>query len=263
MDEPPVIYEQLGSVARVWLNRPEQANAQNNAMLDAMDAAMRRAAAGDEIRVVILGGKGKHFSAGHDHKELGPDYSELSTEERYAYEEQRYYGYAMAIRDLPKPVIAQVQGACIAGGFMLAGVCDLIVAADDAYFADPVTHFGAPGIELQVHSWVMGVRLAKDLLFTARRMDAEEALRCGLAARVVPREELEEATLALAQQIAKAPAFALKMTKRSLNRTQDIQGFRVAAEATFDTHQLTHTVRSGRAGGAPMVQAMKDKLASG
>jgi enoyl-CoA hydratase len=263
MSDDPVLYEQIGAVARIWMNRPEQANAQNNAMLDGLDAAMRRAASDADVRVIILGGKGRHFSAGHDHKELGPGYMSLPTEERYEYEASRYYGYAMAIRDLPKPVIAQVQGGCIAGGFMLAAVCDMIVASEDAYFADPVVHFGAPGIELQVHAWVLGLRLAKDILFTARRMDADEALRCGLASRVFPGEELDAGTLALAERIAEAPPFSLKLVKRSLNRTEDIQGYRVSAEATFDTHQLAHTVDFGFTGGASQVQEMKKTIAGG
>jgi enoyl-CoA hydratase len=258
---PPVVYETIGAVARISMNRPEQANAQNNALLDELDAAMRRAGADDAIRVVILAGKGKHFSAGHDHKELGEGYMELPVEERYAYEESRYYGYAMHIRDFPKPVIAQVQGGCIAGGFMLAGVCDLIVASDDAYFADPVVHFGAPGIEVQVHPWVLGTRLAKDLLYTGRRMGAAEALQCGFVSRMVPRADIEKATLEMAQRIAEAPAFSLKLTKRTINRAEDIQGYRVAAEATFDTHQLMHAVKWGHGDrGADAVQAMKKKI---
>ncbi|MGE0386236.1 MAG: enoyl-CoA hydratase [Gammaproteobacteria bacterium] len=262
MSESLVQYEGIGAVARIWLDRPDKSNAQNTAMLDALDAAIRRAAADEAIRVVVLAGRGRHFSAGHDHHELGADYMDLPTETRYLYEERHYYGYAMAIRDLAKPVIAQVQGAAIAGGFMLAAVCDLIVASEDAYFADPVVHFGAPGIEVQLHAWVLGDRLARDMLYTGRRVGAEEAQRAGFVSRIVPAAELEAATLALAQRIAEAPAFSLKLTKRSLNRTQDIQGFRVAAEATFDTHQLAHTVRSGYAGGDGAVQAMKSKISS-
>jgi len=263
MTQSEVLSEIDGHVMRIWLNRPEAGNAQNNALLDALDACIARARDDDDIRVVILGGKGKHFSAGHDQKELGEDYLDLPTEVRYLYEEKRFYGYAMAIRDLPKPVIAQVQGACIAAGFMLAGVCDMIVASEDAYFSDPVVHFGAPGVELLIHPWVLGVRKARDLLFTGRKMGAAEALGCEFVSRVVPRAELDEATMALAQQIAKAPAFSLRMTKRALNRTEDIQGFRVASEANFDTHQLAHTVKTGFATDAGTFKAMKDKVAGG
>jgi enoyl-CoA hydratase len=255
-----VLYEEQGHVARVWMNRAGQANAQNNDLLDRLDATMRRAAVDDNIRVVILAGKGKHFSAGHDQKELNTGYLEFTAQQRYHYEETRYYGYAMAIRDFPKPVIAQVEGGAIAGGFMLAGVCDLIVAADDAYFADPVAHFGAPGIEVQVHPWVLGVQLAKDLLFTGRRLPAAEALRCGFVSRVFPRVDLDKSTMELAQRIAQAPPFSLRLTKRTINRAQDIMGFRVASEATFDTHQLSHTAATGFVGGAAAVHAMKNKV---
>ena len=263
MADDAVEVEIDGPVMRIWLNRPEARNAQNNAMLDGLNDCITRAREDDDIRVVILAGRGKHFSSGHDLQELGEGYLDLPTEVRYRYEETRYYGYAMAIRDLPKPVVAQVQGACIAAGFMLAGVCDLIVASEDAYFSDPVVHFGAPGIELQVHPWVLGVRKARDLLFTGRRMDAEEALRCDFVSRIVPRGELEQAAMGLAQQIAKAPAFSLRLAKRSLNRTEDIQGFRVASEATFDTHQLSHTVKSGFGGGASTIGLMKSKISDG
>lgn len=261
MTEPPVIYETIGPIARISMNRPDVSNAQNYQMLDELDAAMKRAAADDEIRAVILAGTGKHFSAGHDHKELGSGYLELPTEERYALEERYYYDYSMTIRDLGKPVIAQVQGAAIAGGFMLAAVCDLVVAAEDAYFADPVAHFGAPGIEVQVHAWVLGTRLAKDMLFTGRRVTAPEARECGFVSRVVPRDELESAAMSLAEQIARAPAYSLKLTKRSLNRVEDIQGFRVSAEATFDTHQLAHTVKGDHVSGKSAVVAMKNTIA--
>lgn len=261
MNDQPVIYETVGRVARISMNRPDTSNAQSYQMLDELDGVMKRAAADNEVRVVILAGNGKHFSAGHDHKELGSGYLDLTTEERYALEERYYYDYSMNIRDLGKPVIAQVQGAAIAGGFMLAAVCDLIVAADDAYFADPVVHFGAPGIEVQVHAWVLGSRLAKDMLFTGRRINAAEARDCGFVSRVVPREELETATMSMAEQIAKAPPYSLKLTKRSLNRVEDIQGFRVSAEATFDTHQLSHTVKGEHLGGKEAVVAMKNAIA--
>jgi enoyl-CoA hydratase len=261
MTDQPVLTEIEGGVARLWLNRPGQGNAQNNAMLDGLDSAMRRAISDEAVRVIMLAGKGRHFSAGHDHKELGPGYMGLSTEARYAYEETRYYGYAMAIRNAPKPVIAQVQGGCIAGGFMIAAMADLVVAADDAYFSDPVVHFGAPGVEVLFHPWSLGLRLAKDLLYTGRKLGAAEARKCGLVSLVVPRAELDGAAMALAQHIAKAPPFAVRITKRSLNRTEDMRGFRVASDSTFDTHQLSHTVAPETEGGAGMVEAMKAKIA--
>lgn len=249
MDYQFVSYEMIGPVARICQNRPEKRNAQNPQLLDELDAAMTRAAEDPAVRVIILGGKGPHFSAGHDVRELGDGYTELPTEERYAFEEKRYYGYALKIWDLPKPVIAQVQGACVAGAFMVAGMCDLLVASDDAYFADHVVAMGATAVEVLFHPWVLGHRAAKDILYTGRRILAPEAKELGLASRVVPRAELESATLELANQIAKAPPFVLKMTKKSINRTLDIQGFRAALDAHFDTHQLSHTTNEARGTG--------------
>ncbi len=241
MSYEDITYEVLGPIARISHNRPQARNAESMRLLQELDDALRRATADPEIRAVILAGTGDHFSAGHDLKEAQVSRADFTVEERWAYEEVHYYEYALRIWDLPKPTIAQVQGACIAGGFMVANMCDLIVASDDAFFADPVCHtLSAAAVEMLVHPWVMGLRAAKDLLFTGRRMGAEEALRIGMVNRVVARAELERETLALAEQVAKAPPFALKLVKRSLNRTLDIQGFRNALAAHFDTHQLSH-----------------------
>lgn len=236
-----ISYEKIGAVARINHNRPQLRNAENKGLLDELDHAIDAAAEDNEVKVVIIGGNGDHFSAGHDLKEAQMSRGDFTVEQRWAYEEKRYYGYSMKIYDLPKPVIAQVQGACIAGGFMVAAMADLLVASEDAFFADPVVHsMGAAAVEVLFHPWALGMRAAKDVLFTGRRITAKEAHDWGFVSRLVPRAELESATLALAQHIAKAPPFALKITKRSLNRAADMQGFRTALEAHFDTHQLSH-----------------------
>lgn len=236
-----IAYETIGPVARIAHNRPEFANAEDTLLLDELDAAMRRAEADPEIRVIILGAKGDHFSAGHDLKEAKATRAHFTVEQRWAYEEVRYFEYALRIWDLSKPTIAEVKGACMAAGFMVANMCDLIVASEDAFFSDPVCHsLSSAAVEVLIHPWVLGLRAAKELLYTGRRMGAEEAKQIGMVNRVVPRAELEAETLALAQQIAQASPFALKLTKRSLNRTLDIQGLRNALSAHFETHQLTH-----------------------
>jgi enoyl-CoA hydratase len=260
-----IAYELIGPVARISHNRPDRRNAEGTRLLDELDHALGQAAADPEIRVIIVGGKGDHFSAGHDVKEaMGrPDVVET----RYAYEEQRYLGYCLRLWDLPKPTIAQVQGACIAGGFMVANMCDLVVAADDAYFADPVcAALASAATEVLIHPWVLGLRTAKDLLYTGRRMAADEALRIGMVNRVFPRASLEAETLAMANSIAKAPPFAMKMLKRSLNRTADMQGFRNSLQAHFDTHELCHTTqeyKEVRAGGlAGSIAKAKETVAA-
>jgi enoyl-CoA hydratase len=233
--------ENHGAVRRILLAREAQRNAQSQQMLDELDAAFADAARDNTVRVVILGGNGAHFSAGHDLKQAQAERANFTVEERWAYEEQRYFDYCLRIWDFPKPTIAQVQGACVAGGFMLANMCDLIVAAESAYFSDPVGHtLGAAATEVLIHPWVMGVRKAKEMLFAGTRIAADEALRIGMVNRVVAEAELGSHTLDLAQQIAKAPPFGLRLIKRSLNRTLDSQGLRAALAAHFDTHQLSH-----------------------
>ena len=237
-----------GAIARINHNRPEMRNAESSTLLDEMDAALAEAVKNEDVRVIVIGGNGPHFSAGHDLKEGQAKRQNFTAEQRYAYEELRYLDYCLRIWDCPKPTIAKVQGAAIAGGFMVANMCDLIVASDDAYFADPVCRtLAAAAVEVLVHPWVMGLRTAKDFLFTGRRMGMEEALRIGMVNRVVPLADLEATTVALAEEIASAPPFAIKLTKRSLNRAFDMQGFRNSLMAHFDTHQLAHLTEEFRA----------------
>ena len=242
-----IAVERRGAVAWLFHDRPEMRNAESSVLLDELDAALREAAADDEVRVIVIAGKGDHFSAGHDLKEGQEKRQGFSVEQRYAYEERRYLEYSLRIWDCPKPTIACVQGACIAGGFMVANMCDMIVAAEDAFFADPVCKtLAASAVEVLMHPFVMGLRAAKEFLFTGRRMGAEEALRLGMVNRVVKRAELEAATQKLAEDIASAPPFAIKLTKRSLNRAADMQGFRDTINAHFDTHQLAHVTEEFR-----------------
>jgi enoyl-CoA hydratase len=236
-----ITYERLAAVTRITQNRPSKRNAQNERMLDELDAAFAAAERDETCRVIILAGAGDHFSAGHDIKEGLAKRGDATVEGRFAFEDEKYFRYALRIFDVTKPTIAQVQGACVAGAFMVANMCDLIVASEDAYFADPVLHsFACPAVEVLVHPYVLGVRGAKDMLFTGRRFDAHEAFRMGMVSRLVPRADLEQTTLALAEHIAKAAPFALKLAKRSINRVLDMQGFRAALSAHFDTHQLGH-----------------------
>lgn len=241
MDAPLIEIEQLGPVRRLWLARPELRNAQSQRMLDELDAAVRAAGEDEATRVLLLAGRGDHFSAGHDLKEAQASRAGFTVEERWAYEQQRYFDYCLRLWDLPKPTIAQVQGACVAGGFMLANMCDLVVASEDAFFSDPVTHtMGAVATEVLIHPWLMGLRKAKELLFTGGRLGAAEAHAIGLVNQVVARADLDASALALAERIAQAPPFAIRLLKRSLNRSMDVQGMRQALSAHFDLHQLSH-----------------------
>lgn len=241
MSEQQISIERIDGVARIWLDRAEARNAQSRQMLDQLDEALSAAQRDPETRVVVLAGRGDHFSAGHDLKQAQAERSAISVEKRWEYETERYFQYCMRIWDFPKPTIAQVQGACVAGGFMLANMCDLIVASEDAYFSDPVAHaFGAAATEVLIHPWVLGLRHAKQFLFTGERMPARRAYELGMLNKVVAREELDGAAMALAAHIAKAPPFAMQMVKKSLNRSVEVQGIKSALSSHFDLHQLGH-----------------------
>ena len=214
--DEPVRYQTRGPVALVTVHRPEYRNAQNSAMTYALDRAFHRAAEDNEIKVVVLAGSGKRFSAGHDigtperdahlpfDREAGLwwDHSDKTgAESRFARESEVYLGMCRRWCELPKPLIASVQGACVAGGLMLAWICDLIIASDDAFFADPVVKMGIPGVEYFAHPWVLGPRFAKEVLFTGGRFGAERAYQVGMVSRVVPRADLETTAFELAGQI--------------------------------------------------------------
>lgn len=237
-----VLYDVADNIATITLNRPEAANAQNLELLDALDAAWTRAADDEAAKVIVLRANGKHFSAGHDLRSgAGKETSAKPTVQSvYKYECKRYVGYSLKWRNVPKPSIAAVQGVCISGGLLLAWPCDLIVAADDAKFSDPVVSMGIGGVEYHGHTWELGARLAKEILFTGRAMTADEARAVGMVNRVVPRAELDSATRELAATIAAQHDFALRMAKRAVNQTLDVQGFTTAVQAAFDIHELGH-----------------------
>lgn len=233
-------YEVAEKIATITLNRPEAANAQNPELLDELDAAWMRAADDDEVAVIVLRANGKHFSAGHDLKGGGPVPDKITLEFIYKHECKRYLEYTLRWRNVPKPSIAAVQGRCISGGLMLCWPCDLIIAADDAQFSDPVVLMGIGGVEYHGHTWELGPRKAKEILFTGRAMTAQEVEQTGMVNRVVPREELDTETRRLAEHIATMPSFALRQAKRAVNQTLDVQGFHSAIQSAFDIHETGH-----------------------
>jgi enoyl-CoA hydratase len=237
--EPVLRIEDLGAVRRLTMNRPEALNALNRELVDALGAALDEAATDDGVRVLVLRGAGRAFSAGYD---LNEDAGGGVLDARAWYEDLRHSTDEMLrILDHPKPVLASVHSYCLAGGTDLMLACDLAVAADDALFGYVDVRFGS-GVVSMFLPWVVGVRAAKELLFTGEdRVPAEEALRIGLVNRVVPRERLDEATLELAEQIAKNEPFVVQATKRSVNRAWDVAGFRAAMAANTELDVLIET----------------------
>jgi enoyl-CoA hydratase len=249
-----VLYTEVTpEIARISMNRPEARNAQNMQLTYDLNAAFDRAAQSDDVKVIILSGEGPHFSAGHDMKGSGKPLGEFTpvgtwgsfdkpgAEGAMAREEEIYIQMCRRWRNIPKPVIAEVQGKTIAGGLMLAWISDIIIAADNAEFRDLVVGWGIPGVEYFAHPWELGHRKAREMLYTADWVSAEDAHRLGMVNHVVPLAELREFSEAMAKRIAEKPSFGLKLTKEAINQTVDAQGQWQAMQTVFMMHSLAHT----------------------
>ena len=242
-------------VARIVLNRPETRNAQDTHLLYQLNDAFDTAARDDETSVIILAANGPHFSSGHDLREQNKlenmrEYRTVGTwcgfgcagaEAQMSREKELYLGLCERWRSLPKPTIAEVQGKVIAGGLMLVWPCDIVIAAQDAEFADNTVAMGVSGAEFFNHPWELGIRRAKEMLFTTRFFTADEALAAGMVNHVVPATDLAAFTLEMATIIARQPLFALRLAKEALNAAQDAQGRVNAQQTAFALHQLCHS----------------------
>jgi enoyl-CoA hydratase len=246
-------------IARVVLARPERRNAQNPAMLYQLDAALVAAANDAAVKVIILAADGPDFSSGHDLGDvfsvpgdpvatMGGHFDAGGVEGHYAFECETYLGLSRRWRDLPKPTIAAAQGRTIAGGLMLLWPMDIIVASEDATFSDPVTAFGVNGVEYFTHVWEVGARRAKEMLFTGDPIAAAEAKALGMVNHVVPADELDAFSVALAERIAARSAFGLRLAKESVNRSLDAQGQSVLLESALALHNLGHAANMARHG---------------
>jgi enoyl-CoA hydratase len=242
-----LIYDVADHVATITMNRPKVANALNTELIDELDAAFDLADADDEVRVVVLAGAGKHFNSGHDLKALVGDVEpdvwrkmRDTPEGKWQHEKVMYFDRCLRIRDFRKPTIAAVHGKCIAAGVMLACMCDLIVASDDASFQNPVLRMTGAAVEILVEPWEMPARKAKEFLLTAQTIDAADAERLGMVNRVVPRADLETEVAQLAQSVALVPPATAQVVKRSINKTLDLQGQRDAYDYHFQAHHWMH-----------------------
>jgi enoyl-CoA hydratase len=247
-----------GRIARIILNRPKARNAQHRGLLVELHDAFMTAEADDTVRVVILSGAGPIFSAGHDmgsaeslaERTPGPGLhptfegnggTRQAAEGRMLGEWHYFFQNTLRWRNLRKITIAQVQGTVFAAGLMLMWACDLIVAADDAAFADVVgTRLGMCGVEYFAHPWEFGPRKTKELMLTGDSVTADEAHRLGMVAKVFPLEDLETRTLELARRIAALPTITALLIKESVNQTVDNMGFHNALQSCFTLHQLNH-----------------------
>lgn len=252
--DQPVLYEVIDGVAWVTMNRPDFNNAQNGQMTYALDDAFMRATNDDAVKCIVLAGNGKHFSAGHDIGTPGRDlYTQFENrlmvpphvtrpgaELLYTREQEQYLGMCRRWRDIAKPTIAMVQGACIAGGLMLAWVCDLIVATDDAFFQDPVNRMGIPGVEYFAHAFELPPRVAKEFLLLGERMNAQRAEQFGMVNKIVSRAELRDTVAAMAAKLVAQPRLGNWLTKQAINHVEELRGKRSAMDAVFHMHHFAH-----------------------
>ena len=239
-----ILVSQNGAVRTIEMNVPDKRNPLGFPMVEEINQAVKAADADPDVRVIIIGGIGKVFSGGHDLSAQGlREYvAACATPEALWSQEEKYFFYkqGLDIWNTDKPTIARVQGAAVLGGFVLANVCDLIVASEEAVFWTPAARMYNFCAEIFMEPWVMGARRAKEYLFTGDPMPAAEAYRVGMVNRVVPLDQLEKATMDLAQHIAKNPALGLKFVKRAVNRTMDFQGLNQSLEYSFLLHVFGH-----------------------
>ena len=231
-----LLIEDVGPIRRLTLNRPEKLNALDAALVEALSEALRQAADLTDVRVIVIAGAGRSFCAGYDLSEepgLGSNLDNLT----------HSLDRLLEVFDHPRPIVAQVQGHCLAGGCDLMMMCDLAVASDDAVFGQPEIRFGST-VVAQVMPWLIGARRAKELILTGHdRLDASEAHRIGLVNRVVPRANLEGETMRLAGELAVVDPGAMTLTKRALNLSWEAAGFR---EALIEGVQLGAEIESAR-----------------
>ncbi|WP_373490084.1 enoyl-CoA hydratase [Parasphingorhabdus sp.] len=252
--DEPILYEAKDGIAWITLNRPDFHNVQNSQMTYALDDAFKRAVDDDAVKCIVLKSDAKHFSAGHDIGSPGRDFhssfdrrlmwydhaNKPGAEKAYIREQEVYLGMCKRWRAIPKPTIAQVHKGCIAGGVMLAWVCDLIIASDDAFFQDPVLQMGFPGLEYFAHTFELNTRIAKEFLFLGERMSAERAYQMGMLNRVVPRAQLADEVLKVAQRIVEQPRLALQLAKQACNHMDTLAGKEAGIDASFGYHHFAH-----------------------
>ncbi len=209
-----ILFEEDGLVARITMNRPEKRNALSLAHMQELISCLKTVGEGKEARVVILGGNGQAFCAGHDLSEMvGRD------PEFYRHLFEVCCELMETIQKIPQPVIAEVHGVATAAGCQLAATCDLVVASEDARFATPGVKIGlfcsTPMVAL---SRSVGQKKSMEMLLTGEFISAEEALTEGLVNRVVPAEELEAETRALAEKITEASPLVVGVGKQAFYR---------------------------------------------
>lgn len=223
-DEPRVLYSVEDHIAQVVINRPLLLNAIHADVHHGIVDGMKQADADDEVRVVVLSGRGRAFSAGGDRGQ--------SEEERAAMRPANPLDTALAIWNCRKPVIAAVQGYALGQGAELAAICDITVASDDARFGEVQIHMGG-GIPIFSAPSVMGIKQVKEYLLTGDQYSAQRALEIGMVNKVVPRDRLMAETMFVARQLASYPPAGVQRNKKLINDAYERSGFLDSLKAAW------------------------------
>lgn len=239
MSDHLVLTSDDGAIRTITLHRPNKLNALSTPLVEVLSEELAEAAVDPEVRVVVLAGSGRSFCAGYDLDEEAP-----ATEREVRAGLAHLLDRLLEVFDHPKPIVASVQGHCLAGGCDLMMMCDLVVAADDAVFGQPEIRFGS-AIVAHVLPWLVGARRAKELVLTGfERVDATTARDIGLVNRVVARSDLEAETMALARQLAVVDPEVMSLTKRAINASWVEAGFRSALQRGVELGGDIETLRS-------------------
>ncbi|QUH04154.1 enoyl-CoA hydratase/isomerase family protein [Saccharopolyspora erythraea] len=230
-----VLYEIDNAIAKITLNRPNKLNAMNAKLVEELGRRVREAAEDDSVKVVLVAGAGRSFSAGFDINDEIEDGTETPRQWRPVL--QKDISMTMSIWDCPKPTIAVVQGHCLAGGCEVAMACDLVVASEDAVFGEPEIQYGSGPVTLLM-PFILNQRKTRELLFTGDSIDAQSALEAGLVNRVVAASDLDAAAKDLALRIAPTPLEVLRLTKQTLNRAYEAMGLRHAVNSNLEIGSL-------------------------
>ena len=234
-----ILYSVSGNVAHLSLNRPARLNALHKAALLEINDALDQAESDPEVRVIVVSGTGRAFSSGFDLKAQMDQQPEGSKIWREILDLD--FDTTMRFWNSPKPTIAAVHGACLAGAFEIAMACDITIASEDAIFGEPELKFGA-GIVTMLLPWMTSPKQAKRIILSADdRISAADALAMGLVSRVVaPGQHLEEA-MRTARGIALMDPDLVAQTKKAINRTYDLQGLQSALRMALD---VDHSIES-------------------
>ena len=226
-----VLYEKKGYKAYIILDKPNKLNTLDDDMYLTVTKYLQDADRDDEVRVVILKGNGRAFSAGYDISvEMG--LSETPMQERKRLDAE-INGCRWTIWDMGTPVICQIQGYCLAGGCELMLSSDFVIASEDCQIGEPEIQFGGAPIFLMI-PWLVGLRKGKELMMTGDRISGKDAEACGLITKAVPLEELEDYVEKLADKLVKMPREILTVQKWGINRQFEIMGMRSGMQAWMD-----------------------------